>query len=97
MENYYQAILQKLAENTPVALETIISGEEGGNFAHLYDTGLGDLPVHDHVAGAAVAFTAADLAAGEKQMLTKHFRESFVLLQYQVTGDTVDDKCFANH
>ena len=29
MENYYQAILQKLAENTPVALETIISGEEG--------------------------------------------------------------------
>ena len=29
MENYYQAILQKLAENTPVALETVISGEEG--------------------------------------------------------------------
>ena len=29
MENYYQTILQKLAENTPVALETIISGGEG--------------------------------------------------------------------
>ena len=28
MENYYQAILQKLADNTPVALETISAGKK---------------------------------------------------------------------
>ena len=29
MENYYQVILQELAENKPVALETVIRGEKG--------------------------------------------------------------------
>ena len=29
MENFYQAILQELAENRPVALETVLQGEKG--------------------------------------------------------------------
>ena len=29
MENYYRKILEKIADNHPVALETVITGEEG--------------------------------------------------------------------
>ena len=68
-----------------------------GNSAHLVDAGLGDLAVHDDVAGAAVALAAADLAAGQQQVLTQDGRQGLVLVQDQVPGNAVDDKRFLDH
>ena len=79
--------------------DTLDGGDLGavGNSAHLVDAGLGDLAVHDDVAGAAVAFAAADLAAGQQQMLTQYLCKGLVLFQDKVSGDAVDDKCFSYH
>ena len=79
--------------------DTLDRGDLGvvGNAAHLVDAGLGDLAVHDDIAGAAMALAAADLAAGQQQVLTQDGRQSLVLVQDQVPGNAVDDKRFSDH
>ena len=75
----------------------------GGDFrvvphlAHLHDAGTGHLAVQNDVAGAAMALAAANLAAGEQQMLTQNLGQGFVLLQHQVAGDAVNYQSFSNH
>ena len=68
-----------------------------GHSAHLEDAGLGDLAVHDDVACAAVALAAADLAAGQQQVLTQDSCQGLVLVQHEVSGHAVDDKRFLDH
>ena len=65
--------------------------------AHLEDAGLGDLAVDDDVARAAVALAAADLTAGQQQVLTQNGRQGLVLVQDKIPGNAVDDKRFLDH
>ncbi|MBO6094165.1 MAG: hypothetical protein J6P40_11240, partial [Oscillospiraceae bacterium] len=64
MKNCYQAILQKLSENTPVALETVISGEEG-EISTCLSRGLTDVvPVAD-ARGRRFARVTTEAAEGK--------------------------------
>ena len=71
-----------------------LDGRDLGVVAQLHDlrdAGTGDLAVYNDVAGAAVALTAAYLAAREQQPLTQDLRKRFSALQYERALDPVDD------
>ena len=67
------------------------------DLGHLHQAGLGDLAVQDDVTCAAVALAAADLAAGQQQVLTQDGRQSLVPVEDQIPCNAVDDKCFPDH
>ena len=79
--------------------DALNGGDLGAVFqaAHFGDAGAGDLAVYNHVAGAAVAFAAADLTSGEQQTLPEHRCQGFVVLHQQGAVYAVDDQVFLNH
>ena len=63
----------------------------------LGDAGACDLAVKYDVAGAAMAFTAANLAAGQQQAVAKDFGERLVSLQHESALHPVDDEYLFYH
>ena len=68
-----------------------------GNAGHPGDAGAGHFPVHDNVAGSAVAFPAADLTAGQQKAVPEHLRQGFCALQHQSAFHSVDNQDFFDH
>ena len=65
-------------------------GRAVGHALHLGDTGADQLAVHDHVAGTALALTAADLGAGEAQTFADDIGEQISAFADHRTHDPVD-------
>ena len=67
------------------------------NAFHLDDAAADELAVHDDGAGAAMAFFATELHAGELELIAQHISENVVGIDEHLTGNAIDHKRLGEH